>query len=96
MLYLPAPFCFAATGGTEPDIQMIAQNPELSEGKSMNSDLDNTEIISKTIQSQLAAMLPTMIHETLAKKNLEGTASSFEHQFKLPSPVSRRVNTRLK
>jgi len=34
------------------------------------------EVISQAIQSQLAAMLPNMIHETLAKKNFEGTASS--------------------
>lgn len=67
----------AATGGIEADIQVIDQNPESSQGKSMNSEKDNTaEVISKAIQSQLAAMLPTMIHETLAKKNLEGTASS--------------------
>ena len=67
----------------------------------MNSDRDNTaEVISKAIQSQLAAMLRTMIHETLAKKNLERTAclelTNFEHQFKFSSPVNRRVNKRLK
>ena len=69
----------AATGGNplETEIQVIESNPEPSQGKSMISDRDNTaEVISKAIQSQLAAMLPDMIHETLAKNNLEGTASS--------------------
>ena len=59
------------------EIQVIEKNPETSQGKSMISETDNTaEVISQAIQSQLAAMLPNMIHKTLAKKNLEGTASS--------------------
>ena len=69
----------AATGGNpwETEIQVIESNPEPSQGKSMISDRDNTaEVISKAIQSQLAAMLPDMIHETLTKNNLEGAASS--------------------
>ena len=67
----------AAKVGIEAHIQVIDQNPETSQGKSMNSERDNTaEVMSKAIQSQVAAMLPTMIHETLAKKSLEGTASS--------------------
>ena len=53
------------------DIQVIEKNPESSQGKSMISEGDNTaDVISQAIQSQLAEMLPNMIHETLAKKNL--------------------------
>ena len=69
----------AATGedSSAAEIQVIEKNPESSPGKSMISDRNSTaEVISQAIQSQLAAMLPNMIHETLAKKNLEGTASS--------------------
>lgn len=59
------------------DIQVIEKNPESSQGNSLISERDNTaEVISQAIQSQLAAMLPNMVHETLAKKNLEGTTAS--------------------
>ena len=69
----------AATGddSSAAEIQVIEKNPESSRGKSMIFERDNTaEVISQEIQSRLAAMLPNMIHETLAKKNLEGTAES--------------------
>ena len=59
------------------EIQVIENNPESSPGKSMIPERNSTAVvISQAIQSQLVAMLPNMIHETLAKKNLEGTASS--------------------
>ena len=69
----------AATGedSSAAEIQVIEKNPKSSQGKSMISERDNTaEVISQAIQSRLAAMLPNMIHETLAKKNLKGTAES--------------------
>ena len=50
--------------------------------KSIIFERDNTaEVISQKIQ--LAAIPPNMLHETLAKKNLEGTA-----------PSSQSLNTR--
>lgn len=64
-------------GSSAAEIQVIKKNPGSSRGKSMISERNTTaEVISQAIQSQLAAMLPNMIHETLAKKNLEDTASN--------------------
>ena len=61
----------AATGedSSAAEIQVIEKNAESSPGKSMISERNSTaEVISQAIQSQLVAMLPNMIHETLAKK----------------------------
>ena len=59
------------------EIQVIEKNPEPSQGKTVISDKDITsDIISKTIQSQLAAILPNMVHQTLAQTTLEGAKSS--------------------
>lgn len=67
----------AATGETSEELQLIEKNPESSQGKTVISDRNNTmEVISNAIQSQLAAILPNMIHETLAQTNLEGAKSS--------------------
>ena len=86
--YAPAPFSnlclfaslnMAATGEdfSAAEIQVIEKNPASSQGKAMISERDNTaEVISKAVQSQLARMLPNMILETLATKNLEGTVAS--------------------
>ena len=71
----------AATGedSSAAKIQVIEKNPESSQGKSLISERDNkAEVISQAIQSHLVAMLANMIDETLAKKNLEGTATSAE------------------
>ena len=69
----------AATGedSSAAEIQVVEKNPESSPGKSMISGRNSTaEVISQAIQSQLAAMLPNLIHETLARKNLDCTVSS--------------------
>ena len=77
--HLFASLNMAATGedSLAAEIQVIKNNPESSPGKSMISERNSTaEVISQAIQSQLVAMLPNTIHETLAKKNLTDTASS--------------------
>ena len=73
------------------EIEVIEKNPEPSQGKTVISNKDDTmDIISKTIQSQLAAILPNMIHQTLAQTNLEGTKSSSQ-TLNTSSTASRRL-----